>query len=679
MSDPAAGAADRTSRAGLRRLVAIHADARRGGLRPRLVDPAVAGPAPITGPEHRFADYLLDGCGGPLAARGAPDLAWFERSLLVAPIAPGSAVAVADDLAAIVAAPRLVAGGRLAERALAGRFASRGDVAIAAAVAQLAPEAAAAAIAGLAAAPGRDEDRLHLALLQAGGALAWRADLVAAGGAAVDALIDRLVGLVDRASAKPLLAQLAPILGAIAGAPGGSARRAREAVAARLGEAGARITGRRAGASFLDEFRALDRPRAIPDEDHYRTLPDRLVAEACAQVLGRSAEAVDLVVGAAEFVALQGQVVGGELGTELLPAFIDGLVGAAAIAPLTELVGHLLDSPDEEPRRLGLEIGARVPLDDCGDAYLAALDDARPRIRVHAVRAVTLLAPERAAPALIARLDDPEPGVCAQAARALVELGERAAVEARRMPAGLVVGRTRERAAAARAALGDASVEVASVLLPLVAAEAERQPDPAAGRDDAPLAAALTSVLRGTADGILLAAAVVRELPDALPIVALALAGDDDAPSVALPEALRAQLAAVLDPVIDGGGEAGALALATMARLSLGDAALIERIAGAGDRLAGYAGQALAALASVRRRSERAAEVLAPYLDSPGGVPEYLGAAIMAAAVAGVALPDGHPLWAQIEGLHALGTAAAAAAHAALVSRARVSCDGGGA
>jgi hypothetical protein len=51
----------------------------------------------------------------------------------------------------------------------------------------------------------------------------------------------------------------------------------------------------------------------------------------------------------------------------------------------------------------------------------------------------------------------------------------------------------------------------------------------------------------------------------------------------------------------------------------------------------------------------------------------------MAAAVAGVALPDGHPLWAQIEGLHALGTAAAAAAHAALVSRARVSCDGGGA
>jgi hypothetical protein len=671
MSDPAPGAADGTSRAGLRRLVAMHADARRGELRPRLVEPAVAGPAPITGPEHRFADYLLDACGGPLAARGAPDLAWFERSLLVAPIAPGSAVATADDLAAIVAAPRLVAGARLSERALAGRFASRADVAIAAAVAQLAPEPAAAAIAALAAAPGRDEDRLHLALLQAGGALAWRPDLIEAGAAAVEELNQQLLALLDRASAKPLLAALAPILGAIAGAPGASARRAREAVLARLAEARARIAGRRAGASFLDEFRALDRPRAIPDEDLYRTLPDRLVAEACAQILGRSAEVLD----AAGFVALQGQVLAGELAGELLPAFVDGLIGAAAIAPLTELAGHLLDSPDEEPRLLGLEIGARVPLDGCADAYLAALGDARPRIRSYAVRAAALLVPERAVPALVARLDDPEPGVCAQAALALVELGERAAVEARRMPAGLVVGKTRERAAAALAALGDASVEVASVLLPLVAAEAERQPERASGRGDAPLAAALTSVLRGTPDGILLAAAVIRELPDALPLVALALAGDDDAPSVALPEALRAQLAAVLDPVIDAGGDAGALALATLARLSLGDASLIDRVAAAGERIAGYAQQALAALASVRRRSERAAEVLAPYLESR----EYLGASIMAAAVAGVVLPDGHRLWAQIDELPALGTAAAAAAHAALVSRARVSCDGGGA
>jgi hypothetical protein len=669
MSDPDPVA--EVSRAGLRRLVAMHADGRRGGLRPRLVDPAVAGPAPITGAEHRFLEYLLDGCGGPLAARGAPDLAWFERSLLVAPLAPGSAVPIADDLAAIVAAPRLVARGRLSERALAGRFASRADVAIAAAVAQLPLEAAAAAIAGLAAAAGRDEDRLHLALLQAGGALAWRPDLIEAGDGLVEGLIDRLLGLLDRESAKPLLAALAPVLGAIAGAPGASARRARGAVLARLGEVRVRIAGRRAGASFLDEFRALDWPRAIPDEDHYRTLPVRLVAEACVQVLGRSAEALD----PAGFVALQSEVLADELGAALLPAFVDGLIGASAIAPLTELVGHLLDTPDDEARLLGLEIAARVPLDGCADACLAGLDDERSRIRLYAVRAATLLAPDRAVPALIARLDDPEPGVCAQAARALVELGERAAVEARRMPSGIVVGRTRERAAAARAALGDASVEVASVLLPLVALEAERQFEYRIGRDDAPLATALTAVLRGTADGILLAAAVIRELPEALPIVALALAGDDDAPTVALPAELRAPLAAALDPVIDAGGEAGALALATLARLSLGDAALIDRVAAAGDRIAGYAQQALAALASVRRRSERAAELLAPYLDSR----EHLGASIMAAAVAGVALPDGHRLWSEIAELHALGTIAGAAAHAALVSRARVQCDGGGA
>ena len=603
---------DRLTRAGVRRFVALHPESRRLALRSTLVEPALAGPLPLAEIEDRLAGYALDRCGRPLIARGAGDAAWFARSLLLRPVAPGNALPASDELAAIVAAPRLIDDGRLSARAVDDRFASRADEAIAAAIALLAPGPALAAIHQLAAQPGPDEEQLHLALLQAGRALAWRPELLEAEG--VGALLDALLALLARDSPTPLLDTLAQILGAIAAAPGAPAKRVRDTVHARLAEMRQRIAGRRAGATFLDEFRALDRARALPDEDYYMTLPDRRVAETAARILGRSAERL----GGPGFAALQATVLEGELGSSLLPSFVDGLIAAAAVAPLTELVGHLLDAPDEEPRLLALHIAAQLPLDGCADACLAGLDDARRLVRARAIRAVTMLEPERAVPALVARLDDPEPEVCAGAARALVELGQRDRIEVRHMPGELAVGRTRERTAAARAAIGDASLDVVSALLPLVAAEAEREAD----QGEAPLVGALTSILLGSDDGIRLAAALIREIPDALPIVALALAGIEE--SVALPAELRAELAAVLDPIIAARGEAGMLALEALSRFSLGDAAMVDRIVDAG--VDGYAQQILSSLASVRRRSDRAATALAPWLESR----EYLAATIMA-------------------------------------------------
>ena len=650
----------RLTRAGVRRLVALHADGRRFELRPSLVAPVLAGPLPLAQIEQRFADYLFDRRGGPLEAQGPAGEAWFAGSLLVRPIAPGSAVAVADDVAAIAAAPVLVDGDRLGARVWAERFASRADPAIAAAVCLLAPGAAIAAIVELAARRGPDEDRLHLALLQAGGALAWRPELQDAGelAAVVEALLDQL----DWRSPEPLLDQLAPILGGLAAQTGPRAIHVQDSVAARLGEMRRRIEGRRSGASFLDEFRALDRPRALPDEDYYMTLRDRHVAEACARILGRSAAELDRD----GFIALQSAVLDGELGATLLPSFVDGLIAAAAVAPLTDLATHLLAAADEEPRLLGLHIAAQLPLDACADPVLASLHDERKKVRVRAIRAATLLEPERAVPALALRLDDPEPEVCAAAAHALVELGQRDRVEARRMPGELAVGKTRERTAAARAALADPSPEVIGALLPLVADDAAPA-DPG----DSPLVAALASILRGTADGIRLAAEIVRELPAALPIIALALAGDDDTPAVALAPALRGELAGVLDPIIDAGDEAGMLALALLSRFSLGDAAMIERIATASARTEGYAPQMLSSLASIRQRSERAADAVAPWLDSH----DHLGATLLAAAVAGVVVPADHRLWARVRELYDLGSIAAAAAHAALVNRVRIRGD----
>ncbi len=643
---------DRLNPAGLRRLVALHPAQGRLVLRPTLIVPEIAGPVPLADVEQRFADYLLDAGGGPLLA----DESWLAHSLLLRRIAPGNALPISDEIAAIVAAPRLVENGQLSERARTARFATRADDAIAAAIAMLAPDAATAAIRQLAAQHGPDEELLHLALLQAGRALAWRPDLHDGAGELVAALL----ALLERTSPTPLLAALAPILGALCASPGG--KRTRETVLARLREMRRRIEERRGGASFLGEFRALDRPRALADEDYFVTLPDRNVAEAAARILGRSAEHLD----GADFVALQTEVLEGELGSTLLPAFVDGLIEAAAISPLAELVGHLLVAPDEETRLLALQIAAQIPLDACADACLACLDDDRAHVRTRAIRAASLLDPARAVPALVARLDDPEAQVCAAAARALVDLGQRDRIEVRRMPGELAVGKTRERTAAARGALGDTSLEVVLVLLPLVETEAESKPT-----DEAPLVAALGAILCSSPDGLRLAASLVRDIPETLPLIALALAGGDEAPSVALAADLHAELARSLDPIIEAGDEPGMLALELLSRFSLGNAALLDRIVDANGAHAGHAQQILASLAHVRRRSDRAASVLAPWLESR----EYLAATMVAAAVAGVVLPATSPLWRHILELYELGSIASATAYGALASRARIRRD----
>jgi hypothetical protein len=95
---------------------------------------------------------------------------------------------------------------------------------------------------------------------------------------------------------------------------------------------------------------------------------------------------------------------------------------------------------------------------------------------------------------------------------------------------------------------------------------------------------------------------------------------------------------------------------------------MIDRIAALATREDGYAQHVLAALAYVRRRSERAAELLEPLLEDR----EHLPATVLAAGVAGVALPVDHRLWDRVRELLALGTHAAAAAHVALVARRRI-------
>lgn len=623
------------SRAGVRRMVTLFADGERDGARNTLVQPELAG---SDGPA-RFAAYLLDPVARPLVAD--------PRCLLERAIGPGCAVAVSDDVAAIVAASRWVAGDKLADELLAARFNVRADEAVAAAVARLSPEAATKAIAMLAQ-PGPDEATLHLATLQAGRALAWRPELAA------PELVQALLALLDRASPRPLLQALVGVLGPLAAAH----LEIRGAVMAKLGAARAAITGRRTGASFLAELEALDKPRTVPDEDYLHTLPDRELLEAASEILGRAAGVLD----PAGFVPFQQEVLADD--ESILPYFVDGLISAGAIGPLGQLVEQLVDSTDEESRTFGLVIASQLPLDACSEQLVACLDDRRPQVRARAIQACTLLEPDIAVPAIAARLDDLDPGVCARAGRALVELGERAQLAERRIPSGPVVGKARERTAAARSALGEASVDVVGTLLPLVAAQAET----ADSLDDAPLVDALGWVFLGSPEGLQLAAAVVQEIPDALPIVALVLSGGDEPTPLVVSEAARAELAATFDPLIEQGGEAGMLSLAMLSRFSLGDAAMVDRILDADARNDGYAQHVLAALANLRVRSDRAAQVLGPLLEDV----EHFPAVLLAAGVAGVALPVEHRLWARVSELLGLGVHARAAAYAALASRRRI-------
>jgi hypothetical protein len=201
-------------------------------------------------------------------------------------------------------------------------------------------------------------------------------------------------------------------------------------------------------------------------------------------------------------------------------------------------------------------------------------------------------------------------------------------------------------------------------LLPLVAARAEV----AESLDDDPLVGALATVFLSSPEGLQLAASRVKEVPETLPIVALVFASIEEPTPIVIPDEARRELASVLDPMIDAGGEAGMLALATLARFSFGDAAMVDRIVDTDARNDGYANHVLPALAYVRVRSERAATVLGPLLADF----EHIPGALLAAGVAGVALPVEHALWARVQELLGLGVHARAAAYAALASRRRI-------
>lgn len=642
---------DKLTRAGLRRAAALVPDGDRLQLLPLLAQDATVAPLTPAIAIERLMAYLLEPLGRALLAIDDSLAQWIAGSPLLRPCGPGCAVPLGDDLAAVLVAPSLARAEELPAVLAKWRWSPRADELVAATVAALSPEAGARALAQLRA-PGRDEPLLHQAALQAGRALAWAPHLHGAPDA--HAIVSELVALLDRTTPRPLLAALAVSLGPIARARTPLGERVRMHAQSQLGAAVDRIIGRNQPKGFAAELAALDAPAGSVELERMKTMPDWEHAEWCAHLLGAAAPA-----DSDAFVAWHDECRGLFRDLPLLPAFLDGLVQAAATEPVSQLV-IALAAGDDDDRALGADLTTQLPLDEAEPAIHDLLEDSRPEVRVAALRGLALLGPHAVDP-IAKRLEDPSPEVAAAAALLLVDLGERDRCTARAADPNLL------RRAAVLAATGandtDTVGELAVALIERLDA-AESSDD----LDGSPLFEALAAAIYTTPAGLARAAALVGGIPAALPVAALAFPRDDpQAPGVIAPPDALALLHEALGEITSADTEESALALGLLAGMACGDAELARRIAAALDATTGFAGQLLVALAELRVRTPEGAAALAPLLAAS----HPLVGRVYAAAAAGRALPADHPAWADVTALLDLGTIARAAAWQSLRDRAR--------
>jgi hypothetical protein len=641
------------TRAALRRHLALAPDGHRAALRPLLFD-AAAG-MPEHGPAA-LAAYLCDPLARAIAAPPSDEaLARWLAGPLFEPVVACHAVPIADEVAAIVCAEMFARDGRISGALERRRFSPRSDVAIAAALATLPSDAGAAEVERLARAAGPDEDRLHLALMQAGRALAWSPQLWAY--PIATELVDRLLALLSPESSGPLLHEVTRALGPIAYLAEPLGARVREVAARRLREEIARIRDPRPAASFAELVQELSRERRVPDQDHWESLPRRQVVAACARLLG-----VGAPPDPARFAEYQGRILA-ELPEVVLDPFVDGLILAAAVPQLTALA-ETLAAGDPDAQALALDLAARFPLDARADASLAALDASDPALRVAAVSAVAWLDGDAATDALAARLSDPEPEVAARAARALVDRGALDRVRAAAAAGDLAS----MRAATLALVAGDLSTRAISTVVSsaLAALDTPDGPDVLA---DSVVMDVLAAALFGTSEGLATCANLVAAAPDALPVVALAAAHDPDEldHGIHVPPEGGRELAGELFALVARGGEVAAQALVVLARLFCGDLDLVAPLADALEHTDGWADHLIAAIATLRVRDPAFARVLGPHLADRG----HIGARVLACAAAGRALPIDDPAWAHVDELFSLGTLASAAAWSARRDRVR--------
>jgi hypothetical protein len=650
------------SRAAVRRELALHADADRTALVQPFAEIAGAGPVPATEAIEMLTAYLLDPTGGALLSTSEARAIWLD-SPLFGWVGPGNAAPLDDQIAALVVGPVLGKGTAIAPVLAAGRFAPRADDVVALAVASLDLPAQAAALEALFADAGPDAELLALSVTQCGRVLAWAPHLLE--WPIAEKIVDALIARLDPSRPRPLLDAVARALGPIAVQPGPLGAKVRTAALAGLA---ALTKGSSTGAStsFLEQVTAIGKTRTIPDQDKWMAMPRREVAAACAYVLGFAAP-----IERAEFTTYRDQVLNRPEADELFLPFVEGMVAAAHVPAIAELVEGLLAGTDAEVAT-ALGLAATIPLDVLADQLVAYLDAPHASQRAMAVSAVELLVSTDDLDidaSLALRLGDPSPEVAAAATRTLLARGRRDLVarHSARDPHPV-------RRAVVLAGLGELSIPVISDLvrgtldgLDAIDTKAE---DPTEDDDVSPITKLIADSLLCSVKGLEVACDLIGGVSDAAGLLALAcLPGAQRDIGILAPPQARTMLAQVTIELAteNPDSDIGSLAMYLLARMSAGDETIAEVIAGALTATDGYAGNLLGALGELRVATDHTARALAPLLgpDSP------LGARVAATAVSGRVLPHGHPAWTHVRELLELGTLARAAAWTALRDRSR--------
>ncbi|HVK85356.1 MAG TPA: hypothetical protein VM513_14660 [Kofleriaceae bacterium] len=647
--------------AALRRALALLPDAGRQRLVPALSEVVLDGPLPRDTAVGVLTDYLLDPAAGAILSLDDSRRAWLELPAFTW-LGPGNGVPLDDQLAALLVGPSLARGAALAEPLVRARFAPRADDVVALAVGALDESARAGALEALFTDPGPDADLLALSTVQCGRAVAWNPSLHAL--PIAERIVDALLARITPGHPGPHLEAVARALGPIGSQPGSLGDRVRASALAGLET----LTSAARPSSFRDRVRAISDARG--DLARFQDLPRREAAAAYAYILGFGAP-----IAAEAFAAYRQRVLERPDGDELFAPFVEGLLARAHVPALLALVENLISG--ELPQIThGLELAARLPLDELAPVLVAFLDAPDAPTRIGAIAAVEMLeASDDLAidHALAMRLGDPSPEVCAAASWTLAERGRRDILgkHSAREP-------SRPRRAAVMLALGELSVptvgELAVGLMDgLDGVEPMRGPE-AEAHATSPILRLVGRRILGSVRGLELASELVAASEDAVGVLSLSCLTDlaRDVGVLAPPEQ-RSRLARVTMEIAteQPDSELGALALFLLARMSAGDAMIAELVADAvADAIAretGYAGQLLSALGELRVASEKTGAALAPLL----GPATPIGARVTATAIAGRVLPADHAAWAHVRELLDLGTFARAAAWTALRDRAR--------
>ena len=643
-------------RAALRRQWIMAGDARQLPLTQTVLDAAAAGGMDVLESAEALTAYGLAPTRTCLLATTSARQQWLSESPLFQWAGPGNAVAFDDAAAALATLPMWIGLGELSPLLQRHRFAPRADDIVAIAVSALELGGQAQALEQLLAQSGPDADTLHLATLQCGRILAWCPHLLE--WPVAETIVERLLALLVPTQPRPLQLLVARALGPIAARTAPLSDRVKTAVHSVLESC---TSAASPGPGGLQALVAQINQTTDREHAYFLARPARQLAQTCALILGHSAPLDPAGFGTLAETLLDRATADERDQGDLFAPFVDGLIAGAHQNGLAALVGQLIeDNAADDNYALALGVLQRFPIDAAAPWLVATTEHANDVVRADACHALTLIVADAEAVdgALVRRLADPTLGVVCAAATALRQRGREALLQAHAATESHAGRRS-----IVVASCGTTATDAIGELAHAAVAAMERE-DAVAGPA---LATLLHSALFTSFDGAVIANNLLRGAPAAVAPLATAIAATATDAAVQVPPALVADFATTIDVVAATDAALAPYAMFIAASVSVGNVELAHRVCGELLLDDGQGASRLATLGLLDVRDDITGAAVAAYLGDAQDVADR----VLAATIAGRALPFDHPAWYDIRELLALGTVAGAAAWTALRDRHR--------